>query len=136
MKNALTILLFLTLASLSNAQTGSTDSLEKEEPVFELFMAQDAPKFIGGDAAMAKFIRDNLVMPDTFVETRVLVEFVVESDSSVSQVQISKRLAGSIPPEQAQACIDVVQMSSGKWIPAHQRNKPVRCRLTLPISFR
>jgi protein TonB len=95
--------------------------------------AKDA-QFIGGVAAMQKFINENLVYPDEAIELnvqgRVYLSFVVERDGSVSNVNVERGVFQSIDREAAR-----VVRSFPNWIPGEMPSGKVRTRVRVPINF-
>ncbi|WP_373817516.1 TonB family protein [Porphyromonas loveana] len=93
------------------------------------------PSFPGGEAAMMKFLCENLVYPkeaqDKGISGRVIVTFVVEEDGSLSDVQVAK----SASPILAAEAVRVVR-SMPKWIPAEDKGKKIAVRASLPVSFK
>lgn len=113
------------------------DEVEETNEVFEFFQVQKKAEFKGGQLAMQKFIAQNLVYPqlaiDENIEGRVMVQFVVNKDGSISNIQIlGKRKYGFGLEDAAKA---VVRKMSGMWSPALQRDKPVNMRFRLPVKF-
>ena len=113
------------------------EEVEETNEVFEFFQVQKKAEFKGGQLAMQKFIAQNLVYPqlaiDENIEGRVMVQFVVNKDGSVSNIQIlGKRKYGFGLEDAAKA---VVKKMSGMWTPALQRDKPVNMRFRLPVKF-
>ena len=102
----------------------------------ELFIVvEEQPQFPGGTEAMIKFINDNLQYPliakENGIQGRVIVNFVIEKDGSLSDIQIVRGVDPSLDLEAVRLIT-----SMPKWIPGKQRGKEVRVRYTLPISFR
>jgi periplasmic protein TonB len=64
------------------------------------------------------------------IEGRVFVQFIVEKDGTMTDVQAIKGIGGGCDEE----AIRVVA-TSPKWKPAKQRGKAVRQRMILPITF-
>lgn len=95
--------------------------------------AKDA-QFIGGVAAMQKFINDNLNYPDDAIEMnmqgRVYLSFVVERDGSVSNVSVERGVFQSMDREAAR-----VVRSFPTWIPGEMPSGKVRTRVRVPINF-
>jgi Ca-activated chloride channel family protein len=93
------------------------------------------PIFPGGDAAMLKFITDNIVYPPEMVQQgvtgRVILRFVVTEDGSITDIEILK---GVNPLLNAEA-IRVVKLMP-KWLPGRQNGNPARVYYTLPIWFK
>lgn len=65
------------------------------------------------------------------VQGRVMVDFVIGKDGSVSNVSISR----SVDPELDAAALKVVE-ASPKWKPARMKGQKVACRMTIPVEFR
>jgi protein TonB len=95
--------------------------------------AKDA-QFIGGVAAMQKFINDNLKYPDDAIEMnmqgRVYLSFVVERDGSVTNVSVERGVFQSMDREAAR-----VVRSFPTWIPGEMPSGKVRTRVRVPINF-
>ncbi|MDD3788907.1 MAG: energy transducer TonB, partial [Petrimonas sp.] len=96
---------------------------------------EDQPLFPGGNAAMMKFLSDNIKYPviaqENGIQGRVICNFVVERDGSITDVQVVRGVDPSLDKE----AIRVIQQMP-KWKPGSQRGKPVRVRFTLPVLFR
>jgi len=102
----------------------------------EIFVVvEEPPVFPGGEQALADFISQNLVYPQSALNAEiqgiVYVSFVVEKDGSVSEPKI---LRGIDPDCDAEA-IRVV-MSLPNWTPGKQRGAPIRVQYNLPIKFK
>ncbi|MEO8588540.1 MAG: TonB family protein [Flavobacteriales bacterium] len=115
----LTIL--LTPACLSYAQT---DTLPTAIDPAEM------PSFPGGNMEMYKYIKENLRYPDIDAEGTVLVQFFVESDGSLSHIQV-KRGVQKLLDEEAVRLVGTFP----KWVPSKRAKQPGRVRYTLPIRF-
>ena len=116
------------------------DVIVVEEPVKvepeKIFDAvEQMPTFPGGDAALYKFIGDNLVYPaqaaEEGVSGRVTIRFVVERDGTVSQVTVAR---GRHPALDKEAKRVVSKLP--KFIPGKQNGQTVRVFYTLPINFK
>ena len=98
-------------------------------------VVEKQPEFPGGNAAMMKFLGDNIKYPvaaqENGIQGRVITNFVVEKDGSLSDVKIVR---GADPLLDAEA-VRVIQ-SMPKWKPGTQKGQIVRVRFTLPVVFR
>jgi len=65
------------------------------------------------------------------IEGRVIVDFIVERDGSISEEEIRQ----SLSPECDAEVLRIVRCMP-KWEPGKQRGEPVRVRYTLPVTFR
>lgn len=102
----------------------------------EIFVVvEEQPEFPGGNAAMMKFLSDNIKYPviaqENGIQGRVITNFVVEKDGSITDVQVVRGVDPSLDKE----AVRVIQ-SMPKWKPGKQRGSPVRVRFTLPVVFR
>lgn len=107
-----------------------------EEVTEEIFVVvEEKPLFPGGDQAMMKFLSDNIRYPviaqENGIQGRVVCNFVVERDGSITDVQIVRGQDPSLDKE----AVRVIQ-SMPRWKPGKQRGKAVRVRYTLPVVFR
>lgn len=102
----------------------------------EVFVVvQNQPEFPGGNTAMMRFLSDNVKYPTVAQENgaqgRVIVNFIVEKDGSLTDVQVVRGVDDSLDKE----AVRVIQ-AMPKWKPGTQRNETVRVRFTLPVVFR
>ena len=104
---------------------------QKEEP---FNVVEDMPAFPGGMEAMIEYLSSNIKYPADAqkqkVDGRVLVNFVVEKDGSITEVNVVKP---GFPSLDAEAVRVVKAMP--KWKPGYQRGQAVRVQFTMPINF-
>jgi protein TonB len=108
---------------------------ENEEEANEVFViVEEMPQFPGGDLALRQWIASNIKYPviaaENGIQGRVFVQFVVNTDGSITDV----RVARGVDPSLDQEAIRVVK-TLPKWKPGKQRGKPVRVSYTVPINF-
>ena len=100
-----------------------------------VFCSERQPEFPGGMAELMKYLKKNLRYPqickEQGVQGRVIVQFVVNPDSTLSDFNVIK----SVNPHLDKEALRVVS-SMPKWKPGEQRGKPVSMRMTLPVTFR
>ena len=100
-----------------------------------VFCSERQPEFPGGMAELIKYLKKNLRYPqickEQGVQGRVIVQFVVNPDSTLSDFNVIK----SVNPHLDKEALRVVS-SMPKWKPGEQRGKPVSMRMTLPVTFR
>ena len=122
------------------------------------------PEFEGGQEQLMKLLQANVRYPETAqsmgVQGRIVVEFIVEKDGSVSDVKVCKKditpsLEGATviaygedkpkPTEEElrkatkaleEETIRVARLTSGKWTPGEQDGQKVRVKFSLPLTFR
>ncbi len=109
---------------------------KQEEVTEEIFVVvEEQPEFPGGQAAMMKFLSDNIRYPviaqENGIQGRVICNFVVERDGSITDVQVVRGQDPSLDRE----AIRVIQQMP-RWKPGKQRGSAVRVRFTLPVVFR
>ena len=108
----------------------------EEEATDEIFVVvEKQPEFPGGSSALMKFLSDNIKYPviaqENGIQGRVITNFVVERDGSISDVQVIRGQDPSLDKE----AVRVIK-TMPRWTPGQQRGKPVRVRFTLPVVFR
>lgn len=92
------------------------------------------PEFPGGQSALIKWLGDNVKYPteavDKKIKGRVMVNFVVEKDGSISNVGVAKGVHKLLDDEAVR-----VVTAMPKWKPGTTKGKEIRTRFMLPISF-
>lgn len=106
-----------------------------EEEEIPVAIVDQKPKFNGGDQnEFTKWVFSQIVYPEIAKENgvsgRVTLQFTVETDGSVTRVQVVRGVDSSLDKEAVR-----VVSSSPKWTPGKQRDKPVRVRYTFPVIF-
>ena len=109
---------------------------KQEEVTDEIFVVvENQPEFPGGNTAMMKFLGDNIKYPviaqENGIQGRVICNFVVEKDGSITDVQVVRGVDPSLDREAMRV---IKQMP--RWTPGKQRGQAVRVRFTLPVVFR
>mgnify|MGYP006316307885 FL=1 len=108
----------------------------EEEATEEIFVVvEQQPEFPGGMSALMKFLSDNIKYPviaqENGIQGRVITNFVVERDGSITDVNVVRGQDPSLDKE----AVRVIK-TMPRWKPGQQRGKPVRVRFTLPVQFR
>lgn len=108
------------------------DVTPEKEP--EFLAVEQQPEFAGGLEALTRYLTNNLKYPrqaaQAGISGRVYVGFVVNSDGSLTDVQVLKGIGFGCDEEARR----VVQQMP-RWKPGRQSGRPVRVRFTLPIAF-
>jgi TonB family C-terminal domain len=129
----LILLLLMAGCCLMTANAQKTVVSQTDQKVFDT--VEQIPEYPGGMQAMIEFLQTNMKYPEDAakqkVEGRVMVQFVVETDGSVSDVHVAKQVFPSLDAE----AIRVVQ-AMPKWMPGKEKGKVVRVKYNLPIVFR
>jgi len=135
MKSIITLSCLLLMLSIfgqavKSQHTGTTDTADIVYQVVE-----EMASFPGGEDSLYKHLATHLKYPqeaiDQKIEGIVYVQFVVEKDGAITNIEIRH----SITPLLNQAAMDAVN-TFPKWIPGKQRGKPVRTIFILPVQFR
>ncbi len=101
----------------------------------EIFtIVEDMAEPVEGFEELYAYIAQNILYPtearENKISGRVFVEFIVEKDGSISNVQTKKGIGYGCDEE-----AERVVSSFNSWKPAKQRGQEVRQRMILPISF-
>ncbi len=108
--------------------------VEEEGPV-SIAMVEQKPEFPGGEAAMYKWLGDNINYPpaasEEGVQGRVVVEFVVGKHGSITNVRVVRPRHPALDKE----ALRVVK-AMPKWVPGRNNGQPVKVTYTLPVTFR
>ncbi len=108
------------------------DSLNSDTSIFT--NVEIVPEFPGGLSQFYRFLAVHVQYPkearDKQIEGKVIVEFTVEKDGSLSAFKILK----GVDPSLDQEAIRVLK-STPKWTPGMQNGTAVRSSYAVPISF-
>lgn len=140
----LTFILMFALGSLqASAQTVrmrvsvSSDGVTRYEyrEVYEYDYVWEKPSFPGGDVKLIQFINANRHYPEAAykagIQGRVVCSFIVNSNGSISDVQIFKGVEASLNRE-AQRIFRMMP----PWIPGKLDGIPVPVRVIRTVPFR
>lgn len=116
-------------------QSSLSAPAEVEEDVI-FITVERMPEYPGGQSAMMQYIGSSVRYPNEAlkngVQGRVIVQFVVEKDGSISDVVIVRSSGDASLDREA---IRVIS-NMPRWKPGMQRGKPVRVKYTVPVNFR
>ena len=105
-----------------------------DEKVYQV--CENPPAFPGGTHAMYKYLADNIKYPDEAKaagkQGRVMVQFVVRKDGSISDVSVAKSAGNASLDKEAVRAVS----SMPKWNPGTQGGKPVNVQYTIPVQFK
>ncbi len=101
----------------------------------EIFIvAETMPEFPGGDAALMRYLSENIKYPliakETGITGIVYITFIIEPDGKVSSIAVLRGVAGGCTEEAVRVVSEMPD-----WTPGKQRSKPVRVRMNLPVKF-
>ena len=104
-----------------------------DEPAFDV--VEEMPQFPGGMQALMEFLSKTIRYPKEAFEAnkqgRVIANFVIETDGSISEAKVVK----SVDPSLDEEAIRVIN-AMPNWTPGKQSGKAVRVKYTVPINFR
>lgn len=129
----LILMLLMAECCLISAHAQKTVVSQTNQKVFDT--VEQMPEYPGGMQAMIEFLQTNMKYPEDAakqkVEGRVMVQFIVETDGSISDVHVAKQVFPSLDAE----AIRVVK-AMPNWTPGKEKGRVVRVKYLLPIVFR
>ena len=136
MKSFFLLLVALLSFTFSKAQSESHAPPSPNDPHEKVFsFVEQNPIFPGGDAALMKFLQQNINYPKRArrldIEGKVVVKFIIDENGAITNVQVVKSVDKDLDAE----AIRVVKLLPN-FIPGHQQGKPVKVYFNLPIVFR
>jgi TonB family protein len=113
----------------------STGTLTTDTSIGRIYNAVEInPSFPGGEKAMAEFIDKTMRYPamakQNNTQGRVFIQFVVETDGSLSDLKILRDPGNGLGDETIR-----IFKQSPKWIPGMRKGKVVRVQFTEPVNF-
>ena len=100
-----------------------------------LDVVEEMPQFPGGAAALMQYLSKNIRYPEEAhknnIQGRVIVNFIVETDGSITEAKVRR----SIHPLLDAEALRVIN-AMPKWNPGMQGGKPVRVKYTVPVTFK
>ena len=116
-----------------NADAEAVEYESKFEDMFIEYVMQ--PEFPGGMEALMDYLKANIRYPkeakERGIQGRVIVQFIVEEDGTLTGEQVLKPVDPQLDAEAIR-----IARSMPKWKPGETRGKPTRMRFTFPVSFR
>ncbi|MGA9294891.1 MAG: TonB family protein [Ignavibacteriaceae bacterium] len=103
-------------------------TIENENDIF--VVVEDLPQPIGGLQAIQSKIHYTDLAMKADIQGKVIVLAVIDKNGNVIDAQIAK----SLFPQLDKIALDAVKQT--KFIPGRQRGKPVKVRMTIPITFK
>jgi protein TonB len=121
---------------LAPAGTGTGKPVEAGPPPDKIFTSvEQMPEFPGGQAALLKYLQNNIRYPATAreenIQGKVVLKFVVDKDGNVTNIEIARDIGGGCGKE-----AERVVKGMPKWKAGKQNGAPVKVYYTLPVSFK
>ncbi|WDF55138.1 energy transducer TonB [Mucilaginibacter sp. KACC 22063] len=111
-----------------------TKQVTEEDPNQIFTSVEQSAEFPGGldkfGAYLGRSIRYPAVAKENNVQGKVIVQFVVERDGSLTDIHVLRGIGSGCDEEAIR-----VLKASPKWKPGIQNGRPVRQQYTVPISF-
>ena len=126
--------------SLSACGSDVTESLGREQAAVKAYNAdkvfglvEEQPSFPGGQAALMKYIKDNMRCPDSENDAsgKVIVQFVIDKDGTVKDPKVVRGITPALDEEALR-----LVMNMPRWNPGKLRGNLVEVSYTLPILFK
>ena len=128
------IMLCLAVLAAGNVQAAKQVKNESSETVETLEAPDKMPQFPGGQSGLHRFLSENVRYPyyayQKGIQGKVLVQFVVDKDGSVTDVKVEKSVHKSLDKEAVR-----VLKKMPKWTPGEKDGKPVRVLYHMPVNF-
>lgn len=109
------------------------DIPEEAKQIFTV--VEENPSFPGGETELNKFLKTNLVYPQTATENgiqgTVYVSFVVDSKGNVTDAKVLRGIGGGCDEE----ALRVIRLMP-QWHPGKQNGKTVRVLFNMPVYFK
>ena len=119
--------------STSNTPRTPVPNTPNSDGIYEI--VDTPPTYPGGDAALLKFISDNIKYPEDAMKAgisgRVFTRFIINEDGSLSDIVVIRGVNSSLDAE----AIRVVK-AMPKWTPGKADGKAVKVRYALPLVFK
>lgn len=107
----------------------------QDEEVISFRIVEDLPQFPGGAVEMMKWLQRNLKYPRAMqeqkVQGKVVAEFIVNKDGSITDVKVVKSLNGPCDRE----VLRVLRMMP-RWTAGVMNDQPCRTKVCIPVVFR
>ena len=104
-----------------------------EDDIFVI--VEENPQFPDGGTVGLQYLGKNIKYPtipqENGTQGRVTVQFVVNKDGSIVDVKVIR----GVDPYLDKEAVRVIS-TMPKWIPGKQRGVPVRCKFTVPVTFK
>lgn len=121
-----------TTVTINESAQAQAASLKTDEEIFQV--VEEMPEYPGGMSELMKYFSTNMRYPkeaqDKGIQGRVIVQFVVEKDGSITEAKVVR----SVDPQLDAEALRVVN-AMPRWTPGKQKGKAVRVRYTLPVMF-
>ena len=127
MKRLVPILLSCLLPFIAQAQ----DTIPAD-PDQEIFIDRyNVPEFPGGQKALFEYLASNVHSPDADITGRVIVQFLVQADGSITDIEVIRSLGSEFDEEAVRVISEMP-----KWVWKHDPGESAPMRYTVPVNFK
>ena len=103
------------------------------DPDQEIFIDRyDMPEFPGGQKALFEYVSNNVHYPDADITGRVVVQFLVQADGSITDIEVVRSLGY---PEFDEEAVRVIS-EMPKWVWKHDPGDSAPMRYFVPVNFK
>lgn len=131
----LPVAVFLMMIGCKSAQPATKGDSSVPKAGSAIDMAEVPPEFVGGVEALYRYLSENIHYPsqakDKKIQGSVVVQFVVETDGSVTEAVVLRGIGVGCDEE----ALRVIK-GMPKWKPGMNDGKPVRTHYTIPVTFK
>ena len=124
--------LMFMLALIFSFATTETQA-QKKTKVYDI--VEVMPQYPGGMQELMQYLAKNIKYPlkaeKKGIEGKVMINFIVEKDGSISNVKVVRNIHPLLDKE-----AERVIKAMPKWSPGKQEGKPVRVKFNIPVAFR
>lgn len=117
----------------TNKDTAQINNAKPADKVYDV--CEEMPTFPGGQAALMKYLSENIKYPKAAEKAReqgrVVVSFTVEKDGAVADVKVVRSVTPTLDAE----AVRVIK-AMPKWVSGKQDGQLVRVRYNVPVSFK
>ena len=111
------------------------EAVDMYDAPLDIRVVEDLPQFPGGAVALMKWLTKNLKYPTAAqqrkVQGRVVAQFVINTDGSISDLELVEKLSAECDRE----ALRVLRMMPN-WQPGVMNAKPCRTKVCIPIVFK
>lgn len=127
-------ILIVSVLLLANNCLAQTDSTKGSDSI--IFFDPQEAHFPGGQEALNKYLKDNLVYPTEAlkerIEGRVILKFIVNRDGKLSDIESIKE---GVDQRLVIEAIRLVRLMP-RWIPYQQDGRNLATNMILPVDFK
>lgn len=121
-------------ANIDFSNVPTNPVIDEPAPTKPLMFVEKMPAFPGGDQALQAYLQKNIRYPaaarENGIEGTVVLQFVVNTDGSISDIKPLREVGGGATEE----AIRVVK-SMPKWTPGNNNGVNVPVYFNLPVTF-